>query len=105
LNPGLLIGSGLVMASLLNRDLAGAGATPALRAALLLIGASTMGIFVLNPLVYLSGQALSEHLGWQGFTSPVGSLLVSLVIAIGGTAACLAATLVLKRLGLGRLVS
>jgi hypothetical protein len=103
--PGLLIGSGLVAAAFLNREPAPGRVSEALRPAILLIGRNTMGIFLVNPLVsVIAAPVVARHLGWHGFADPAGSLAASLLIAAAVLALCLAATVILKRLGLRQLV-
>ena len=103
--PGVLIGSGLMAASLLNRAApAGKGHGFATRA-VSFVGSSTMGIFVLNPLVIRLGFVLAAVPGWQ---SSLGAASMA-ILSFGCTAllllACLVATVALRRAGLGRLVS
>ena len=103
--PGVLIGSALIAACVLNRAEPVGPRQSLLTRLIFLVGGSTMGIFLLNPLVVRLGQACATAIGWQAPTLTAASAVAAsmghaaLVLVV-----CLVATLALKRIGLGRLV-
>ena len=104
--PGMLIGSMLIAACVLNRAEFNSSRPSLLTRMALLMGGSTMGIFVLNPLAVRLGSICAAALEWrEPNLSAASSLAFSLGYAVLLLLMCLAATRALKRMGLGQILS
>jgi hypothetical protein len=103
--PFLLLGSGLIASAFINSNYLKGKGTNGLAQLISLIGSSTMGIFLINPLLSDISRAIIILFDLPAVVDPAESLVTSLLTSTVVLFICLSATMALKQIRLGKLVS